>query len=98
MLNEATAFQRLTQLPQETTWGVGFPSRVTGCHVLSKSVVALSHIENLIKKCSKNAHLLLMDSQDVDVMTNHIITLINITKPHNHILFDCSYTISGKFL
>ena len=79
MLNEATAFQRLTQLAIGNHVGCGvFPRRVTGCAVLSKSVVALSHIENLIKKRSMNAHVFLMDSQDVDVMTNHIITLLTL--------------------
>ena len=63
-----------------------FPSRVTGCPVLSKSVVALSHIENLIKKRSENAHALLMDSQDVDVMTNHIIMLLTL---QNHTTTFC---------
>ena len=29
-------------------------------------------------KTLKNAHVLLMDSQDVDVMTNHIITLLTL--------------------
>ena len=65
----------------------GFSWRVTGCPVLSKSVVALlSHIENLIKKRSKNAHVVLMDSQDVDVMTNHIITLLTL---QNHTTSFC---------
>ena len=98
MLNEDRVSEIITASHRKPRGVWGFPSRVTGCPVLSKSVVALSHIENLIKKRSKNAHVLLMDSQDVDVMTNHIITLINITKPHNHILFGCSYTISGNFL
>ena len=85
MLNEATAFQRLTQL------AIG---NYVGCRVFpeshrmscSQQISSGTKSYREFKKRSKNAHVLLMDSQDVDVMTNHIITLLTL---QNHTTTFC---------
>ena len=45
-----------------------------------------SYREFNFKKRSKNAHVLLMDSQDVEMMTNNIITLLTL---QNHTITFC---------